>query len=417
MDYKDIFQGVRFVKPVPTLTVRLDVSPLERWTRVIKECEENGISMEQLLQETLRYIDSFLPRTRLVDMRSTSSSWVGGVIRWFCLFWLGIWCRLFFAYSEDVEAFAGLIKRPVGELFLANVAYEVLGGCTTFIARDENDLPILCRTLDWPFASLAKYTVQFRWVSSSSDGVDIPLFYSVGWPGYVGVMTGMKPKRFAVALNARYALPCPITSRVIYPILKHIVHIEDDDDIEEITRQIGRVLSMIISAVRLTSWSSGSILREVLQSPDTDDYDKAVLYLFSQRLVAPSYFSIIGVGINDGTIITRETCPRYTLRKRYSETPSLQSELFVCQTNHDTGGADFSPDDFNSIDRYNLVRERLEHLLCQSKHISFKEAAKILMTSMNKKQGVRMKMTLYCTVMSATLDTIVSARSTRQIGL
>jgi hypothetical protein len=69
-----------------------------------------------------------------------------------------------------------------------------LWGCTAR-AGAENGAPWLIRTLDWPFAGLGGHAEIAHMRGERSD------FFSVTWPGYVGVLTAMAPQRFAAALN------------------------------------------------------------------------------------------------------------------------------------------------------------------------------------------------------------------------
>jgi hypothetical protein len=77
----------------------------------------------------------------------------------------------------------------------------------------------------WP---MAKYTVQSRWVSDKNLLLVCVTAWMPMWVvmkewycftpwvcGYVGVMTGMKPQQFSVALNARYCSP-PWTTRTVW---------------------------------------------------------------------------------------------------------------------------------------------------------------------------------------------------------
>jgi hypothetical protein len=67
-------------------------------------------------------------------------------------------------------------------------------GCTA-LAREEEGVPWLARTLDWPFAGLGRHLEIAR--MSGRAGT----FDSVTWPGYVGVLTASAPGRFAAAIN------------------------------------------------------------------------------------------------------------------------------------------------------------------------------------------------------------------------
>ncbi len=91
--------------------------------------------------------------------------------------------------------------------FLMNHSYE--WGCTAGAVADpalSGTTPV--RTLDWPFDGLGRALVVTQW-----DGGAGP-YYSVTWPGFVGVLTGLAPGRFAIAIN-QPPLPCAGWGRAV----------------------------------------------------------------------------------------------------------------------------------------------------------------------------------------------------------
>jgi len=76
-------------------------------------------------------------------------------------------------------------------IWFLNGSYQ--WGCTAR-ARDD-DAPWLVRTLDWPFPGLGRHVEVARMAGPAGE------FYSVTWPGFVGVLTGMAPGRFAASIN------------------------------------------------------------------------------------------------------------------------------------------------------------------------------------------------------------------------
>jgi hypothetical protein len=93
-------------------------------------------------------------------------------------------------YLAEIEAIAALLGFP-GVWFL-NGSYQ--WGCTT-VARAEEGQNWLARTLDWPFPGLGRHVEVARMTGAAGD------FFSVTWPGYVGVLTAMAPRRFAACIN------------------------------------------------------------------------------------------------------------------------------------------------------------------------------------------------------------------------
>jgi len=93
-------------------------------------------------------------------------------------------------YVQEIKAIATTLGFP-GIWFL-NGSYQ--WSCTA-LARDEAGVPWLARTLDWPFPGLGRYVEVARMRGAAGE------FFSVTWPGYVGVLSGMAPGRFGASIN------------------------------------------------------------------------------------------------------------------------------------------------------------------------------------------------------------------------
>jgi hypothetical protein len=109
-------------------------------------------------------------------------------------------------YLGEITAIAAGLGFP-GIWFL-NGSYQ--WGCTT-LAREEDGIPWLARTLDWPFPGLGRHAEIARMRGAVGD------FFSVTWPGYVGALTAMAPGRFAAAVNQ-----APLLRRTSHPWLRPI---------------------------------------------------------------------------------------------------------------------------------------------------------------------------------------------------
>ncbi len=107
-------------------------------------------------------------------------------------------------YVTDIEAIAAALGFP--GIWLLNGSYE--WGCTA-LAREEDGAPWLARTLDWPFPGLGRHAEVAHMEGAAGD------FFSVTWPGYVGVLTAMAPRRFAIAINQ-----APLWRRTQHPRLR-----------------------------------------------------------------------------------------------------------------------------------------------------------------------------------------------------
>ncbi len=108
-------------------------------------------------------------------------------------------------YAAAVGAVAQAMGRPGA--YLLNYSYE--WGCTTGAAADPaRGGMTLLRTLDWPFDGLGRALMVVRQAAAAGP------YLSITWPGYVGVLTGLAPGRFAAAIN-QPPLPLPRWGRAL----------------------------------------------------------------------------------------------------------------------------------------------------------------------------------------------------------
>jgi hypothetical protein len=107
-------------------------------------------------------------------------------------------------YVAEIAAIADTLGYS-GVWFL-NGSYQ--WACTA-LARDEQGVPWLARTLDWPFSGLGRHVEVARMRGPAGS------FDNVTWPGYVGVLTASAPGRFAAAINQ-----APLWRRTRHPWLR-----------------------------------------------------------------------------------------------------------------------------------------------------------------------------------------------------
>lgn len=167
-------------------------------------------------------------------------------------------------HREVVEA-AKVVGQSWRDVMVANISYDlamyVIGCSTMAIATKEG--PILARNLDWwPEAELMNGS---ECVHDTNGNV------RATWPGFVGVVTGMSARGFAVALNAVGS--AERASLAGYPVLL--------------------------------------FLRKVLD--DAKDFDDAVKRLSKQTLAAPALLTVVGTQNHQRVVIER-TPRRSSLR-------------------------------------------------------------------------------------------------------
>jgi len=107
-------------------------------------------------------------------------------------------------YVAEIAAIAAALDYS-GIWFL-NGCYQ--WGCTALV-REEDGMPWLARTLDWPFPGLGRH-VEIARMRGPAGAFD-----TVTWPGFVGALTACAPGRFAACINQ-----APLRRRTRHPWLR-----------------------------------------------------------------------------------------------------------------------------------------------------------------------------------------------------
>ena len=185
-------------------------------------------------------------------------------------------------------------------IIIANISYDLMIaniGCST-VALPTPRGPVLARNMDWwpeDLLAQASYLIHY-------DRGGVRHFSNAGWPGSIGVVSGMSARGFALVLNA--ALGPERSSKLGYPVLLH--------------------------------------LRRVLE--DARDFDEAVRLLTDQHLAVGGLITLVGSD-NQQRVVIERTPKRHALRwpqgdepliatndYRLLFKPSTCDELEVCRT-------------------------------------------------------------------------------------
>jgi len=156
-----------------------------------------------------------------------------------------------------------------------NLGYEITDDCTSIVAQTTGGKIYHARNMDFGIgmgftASLREALVQIEWQKGGN-----PVFYSTGFAGYVGLLSGMKPQGFSTTIDTRF-----------YP-----------DSMMEFFYQV-------IAAIEEKNASLVSFLsREVFQNEN--DFDAAVENLSNGELIADVYYIVAGVSAGEGAVISR----------------------------------------------------------------------------------------------------------------
>ena len=123
-------------------------------------------------------------------------------------------------YAAEMDFIADLTDTSPEEVLICNLYYDAMKvtfGCSAF-AVDTDDAPIHARNLDWWTENemLSRYTL----IVNYRRGNSAPLFRVVGWPGFIGALSGIAPGRFCVTLNAVFSEEPPAFAAPISLLLR-----------------------------------------------------------------------------------------------------------------------------------------------------------------------------------------------------
>lgn len=104
-------------------------------------------------------------------------------------------------YLEEIEFIASISGFSPDQVLIANLYYDVLKfylGCTAF-AIENNGVILHSRNLDWHTENnlLGKHSTIFDFQRKGKT-----IFKTVGWPGFIGALSGIRSGAFSLTLNA-----------------------------------------------------------------------------------------------------------------------------------------------------------------------------------------------------------------------
>lgn len=178
------------------------------------------------------------------------------------------------AFQGEIQTWADALKVSFGEVAVVNCGYELDHlehrwsipeliwkiispfGCTTGIREVMGWGMAHLRTLDWPLPKMAEATRLFRYRKGTHE------FVSVGFPGFVGALSGMVPGEYSATIN--WAPPSDMPDFHIGPSF---------------------------------------LLRKTLEECRT--YQEAVAHLKRVRLSTSVFFTVCGKAPGEGCVIER----------------------------------------------------------------------------------------------------------------
>lgn len=104
-------------------------------------------------------------------------------------------------YIAELSCIASISGFSEDEVLMANLYYDVMKfyfGCTAF-GVESNGVVLHARNLDWWTEEnrLSKYSMIFNFCENGEV-----VFKTIGWPGFIGALSGTHPGCFSLTLNA-----------------------------------------------------------------------------------------------------------------------------------------------------------------------------------------------------------------------
>jgi hypothetical protein len=210
-------------------------------------------------------------------------------------------------YKDELKSIADILELPMEKVVLIQLCYEMFAACTSVVlcGKDEN---VHFRTMDWPLDHLKDLTVILDFKKNNKI-----VFSAVSWVGYVGILTGMIPNDYSLAINFRRSN-------------------------NYIVGNLNRTLNL--------KWPIGYLCRYILEQKY--DYKTALEYLSKSDLISPCYITLCP-NKGDAHIIIREPSSCVEIKK---------SDKYLIQTNMDS--LTDNTDILYSKKRYLLVEDTIK---------------------------------------------------------
>jgi hypothetical protein len=186
--------------------------------------------------------------------------------------------------TSEAKAVAKWLGVPAQHVLFGACVYDLVMGyfACSAVALPSRNGPVLARNMDfWPEAALAQCSATIR--ASDSSGLR---YLNLGWPGSIGVVTGLSTKGFALALNAVSHNERPPLDG--YPVML--------------------------------------LLRKVLEQ--ASGFDDAVDRLSTQRLASACIVMVVGTENHERVVVERSPT-KFAIRRPQSDEPLVATNHYV----------------------------------------------------------------------------------------
>jgi len=206
-------------------------------------------------------------------------------------------------YLKEIEGLAAISDFSEDEILLANLYYDLLKfyfGCTAFATYSEGQM-FHARNLDWHTENniLSEYSMIFDFQKGGKS-----CFKTIGWPGFIGALSGIKPNAFALTLNAVSSTDMPqLASPVTFVLRDTLTHAQTFDD----------AINMLESAALM---SDSLILLSGVQEEEKVVIERTPSRYATRKtnissIVVTNDYKVLTNEVQEDNILQNTSCSRY----------------------------------------------------------------------------------------------------------
>ena len=125
-------------------------------------------------------------------------------------------------YLEEIDFIASISNFSSDQVLIANLYYDVLKfyfGCTAFAVQNNREI-LHARNLDWWTDNnlLSEHSRIFVFQRNNKT-----VFKIIGWLGFIGALSGVKPGQFSITLNAVLSKDSPEIATPVSFLLRDVL--------------------------------------------------------------------------------------------------------------------------------------------------------------------------------------------------
>lgn len=278
INYAELGCSTKSSRPVDTYIIDLDKPPRQRFFQLASDYKKEIISYIKVNKESIPLPPFIIKLAELVAAEIDS----------------------FFPYpfNEELKGISDALEGAVslGDVVLANLIYDLTAFCTGIIATQSNGQIIHGRNLDYDYSPyLQNATVKAKFIRNGTL-----VFTSAHLAGYIGLLTAHKYKAFTFSINER---------------------------------DQGNWWDNLIAALTDKNVKPLSFLtREVLEN--STSFTDAVNKFSKENIIAPAYFILGGVQLDQGVVLTRNQTHLIDAWRLDSRSSGIE-KWYLLETNYD----------------------------------------------------------------------------------